>query len=170
MTMSALRWNAVLMILAALVGLDAILIVTRDMKYQYDRETFMRDVGMMPNRRPSPTKPLPTVRKESSDRRQEEQDHRPERKPVKQEKVLKESPTDDGVHKVAGLNCDAYGGPSEDDAAEMVYWRDIPSDASFISPLKAVGPKTKYLTFEPDEGKLSGLFCHASSFLQSGTD
>ncbi|KAI2513334.1 GDP-fucose protein O-fucosyltransferase [Fragilaria crotonensis] len=59
---------------------------------------------------------------------------------------------DTNQHKVAGLNCDAYGGPSEKDAAEMVYWQDIPSDANYVSPLKAAGPEVKYLTFEPDEG------------------
>jgi hypothetical protein len=56
-------------------------------------------------------------------------------------------------HKVSGLSCEAYGGPSDEDAAEMVYWEDIPSDSAYVSPLKAAGPKVKYLTFEPDEGK-----------------
>jgi hypothetical protein len=55
-------------------------------------------------------------------------------------------------HRVAGLNCETYGGPSEGDAAEMVYWRDIPSDANFKSPYATYGPETKNLTFEPDEG------------------
>lgn len=61
------------------------------------------------------------------------------------------APTDDD-HKLAGLNCDRFGGPSEEIAAEMVYWRDIPSDASFVSPYASYGPVKKYLTFEPDEG------------------
>jgi len=55
------------------------------------------------------------------------------------------------VHKVAGLNCDAYGGPSNDIAAEMIYWKDIKSDSSFVSPFYD-DSKPKYLTFEPDEG------------------
>lgn len=55
-------------------------------------------------------------------------------------------------HSIAGLNCDRYGGPSEDIAAEMVYWRDIPSDSKFTSPYSNYGPTKKYLTFEPDEG------------------
>jgi hypothetical protein len=55
-------------------------------------------------------------------------------------------------HRVAGLNCDRYGGPSEEIAAEMVYWRDIPSDAEYISPFAKYGKSPKYLTFEPDEG------------------
>lgn len=55
-------------------------------------------------------------------------------------------------HRVAGLNCDRYGGPSEEIAAEMVYWRDIPSDAEYTSPYASYGKSPKYLTFEPDEG------------------
>jgi hypothetical protein len=54
--------------------------------------------------------------------------------------------------KIAGLNCDRFGGPSEEIAAEMVYWRDIPSDAKFQSPYANYGQNPKYLTFEPDEG------------------
>jgi hypothetical protein len=51
-------------------------------------------------------------------------------------------------HKIAGLSCDVYGGPPNEFAAEMVYWEDIPSDATYISPFK--DSTTKYLTFEPD--------------------
>jgi len=58
----------------------------------------------------------------------------------------------DAVHKVAGLSCTAYGGPPDEVAAEMVYWRDIPQDAAYVSPYKSYGPQKKYLTFEPDEG------------------
>ena len=54
-------------------------------------------------------------------------------------------------HRVAGLSCDQYGGPSEEIAAEMVYWRDIPQDAEFVSPHAKYGQSPKYLTFEPDE-------------------
>ena len=50
-------------------------------------------------------------------------------------------------HKVAGLSCKPYGGPSDEDAAEMVYWQDIPVDASFVSPFKS--KEQQYLTFEP---------------------
>jgi len=64
--------------------------------------------------------------------------------------------------KIAGLNCERFGGPSEEIAAEMVYWRDIPSDARFASPYKAPtsnGGKEekKYLTFEPDEGGFNNI-------------
>jgi len=53
--------------------------------------------------------------------------------------------------QLAGLNCDRYGGPSEQVAKELVYWEDIPSDAAYISPFKKEGV-TQYLTFEPDAG------------------
>ena len=54
-------------------------------------------------------------------------------------------------HVVAGLNCDKYGGPSNDIAAEMVYWRDIPKDATYESPFQRLNTpeNPKYLTFEP---------------------
>jgi hypothetical protein len=58
-------------------------------------------------------------------------------------------------HVVSGLDCTKYGGPSHDVAAEMIYWRDIPTDAVFASPfakLSGEGNAKKYLTFEPDEG------------------
>jgi hypothetical protein len=58
----------------------------------------------------------------------------------------------DNGHQLAGLNCDAFGGPSNDIAAEMVYWEDIPSDAAHISPFKRTSGPKQYLTFEPDEG------------------
>jgi len=54
------------------------------------------------------------------------------------------------THKISGLSCQAYGGPSDDIASEMVYWRDIPSDSAFTSPFAKFGPNPKYLTFEPD--------------------
>jgi hypothetical protein len=53
-------------------------------------------------------------------------------------------------HQLAGLNCDQYGGPSQEIAQEMVYWEDIPSDNKFVSPFKQNFPQ--YLSFEPDDG------------------
>ena len=38
----------------------------------------------------------------------------------------------------------------------MVYWKDIPTDALFVSPLLANNndkQEQKYVTFEPDEGR-----------------
>lgn len=59
-----------------------------------------------------------------------------------------------------GLQCASHGGPhSERECSELIYWRDIPSDASFTSPYYnpqiqesniASFHKTKYLTFEMD--------------------
>ena len=75
--------------------------------------------------------------------------HRVKRKPSNKQKKAVNPP--DSHHT---LNCEKHGGPSQEVAAEMVYWRDIPSDADFTSPFARTGPNEnpKYLTFEPDEG------------------
>jgi hypothetical protein len=36
--------------------------------------------------------------------------------------------------RLAKLSCAAYGGPDDQVASEMIYWRDIPSDARYVSP------------------------------------
>jgi hypothetical protein len=46
----------------------------------------------------------------------------------KQDKPAAEAPPKAEQHRVAGLSCKAYGGPSDEAAAEMVYWSDIPQD------------------------------------------
>jgi GDP-fucose protein O-fucosyltransferase len=77
----------------------------------------------------------------------------PQKQQKEQQKQAEQQPSPSAsTSKIAGLNCDAYGGPSEEVAAEMVYWRDIPSDARYHSPYASYGPEKKYLTFEPDEG------------------
>lgn len=53
-------------------------------------------------------------------------------------------------HRLAGLNCDRWGGPANDIAQEMVYWEDIPSDSQFIPPFHRKDGPTQYFTFEPD--------------------
>jgi hypothetical protein len=60
----------------------------------------------------------------------------------------------------SGLQCASHGGPhSEGEYSELIYWRDIPSDASFTGPYynpqiqeSNVAPfqRPKYLTFEMD--------------------
>jgi hypothetical protein len=50
-------------------------------------------------------------------------------------------------HRLVHLSCKAYGGPSDEIAAEMAYWSNIPTDATFVSPYKT--DATKYVTFEP---------------------
>ncbi len=66
---------------------------------------------------------------------------------------------DKPVHNIANLSCEAYGGPSNEDAEEMVYWEDIPKDALHMSPFHphnkitdVTTPITQFLTFEPDAG------------------
>ena len=55
--------------------------------------------------------------------------------------------------KIGGLNCEPFGGPDPQAAQEMVYWEDIPSDQSYISPFHAKkGTEKLYMTFEPDGG------------------
>jgi len=70
--------------------------------------------------------------------------------------VAENQPNDD-PHKVAGLSCAKYGGPSDEIAAEMVYWKDIPKDSAYVSPFREYGPEKKYLTFEPDEGGFNNI-------------
>jgi hypothetical protein len=63
---------------------------------------------------------------------------------------------DDDLMELATLDCTAYGGPSKQDAQEMVYWQEIPSDSLYVSPFFKTGQQQashiKYLTFEPDGG------------------
>jgi hypothetical protein len=42
--------------------------------------------------------------------------------------IVTKKGSDQNDNALAGLSCDAYGGPSNDKAQEMVYWQDIPSD------------------------------------------
>ena len=61
-------------------------------------------------------------------------------------------------HDIAGLSCEAYGGPSKEVAQELVYWEDIPTDSDFVSPFYEHGHE-KYLTFEPDGGGWNNIRC-----------
>ena len=70
------------------------------------------------------------------------------------------SPYEVASGSATGLECSVYGGPYDQlEYAEIVYWRDIPTDASFISPyynqraqeaMSGSFWKAKYLTFEMD--------------------
>lgn len=72
-------------------------------------------------------------------------------------KVKDVTPAVDGASKIASLSCEAYGGPPQQYAEEMVYWSDIPSDAKYISPLKKKrGERRQYMTFEP--GTFTSIF------------
>mmetsp|Transcript_27838 Transcript_27838/g.32955 ORF Transcript_27838/g.32955 Transcript_27838/m.32955 type:complete len:566 (-) Transcript_27838:98-1795(-) len=66
--------------------------------------------------------------------------------------------SDQPLHNLAGLSCAKYGGPSDDATNEMVYWSDIPSDSSYVSPFKKKASgllgkdRVQYMTFIPDSG------------------
>jgi len=55
-------------------------------------------------------------------------------------------------HTLGGLSCAKHGGASDEAAADMVYWSDIPSDSSYVSPFKKKQTAVQYMTFEPDGG------------------
>ena len=62
----------------------------------------------------------------------------------------------DVPHPVAHLNCADHGGPNNQKIIdEMVFWSDIPSDSSYLSPMHPLNdPHTpddteRFLTFEP---------------------
>ncbi len=55
------------------------------------------------------------------------------------------------------LKCDDFGGPDNLRAAEeMVYWSDIPSDSTFVSPFKRDDAE-QYVTYEPDYGAFNNM-------------
>lgn len=157
-----LRWNAVLVILAVLVALDAILIMTRDMNYSATREHLLREAGMMGHIHMGKNK-----NKQQPNKEEAASDMPPgiEMPPPNDEEGESSAAGDEDVHKVAGLSCDRFGGPPEELAAEMVYWDDIPSDATYVSPLKSTGPEPQYLTFEPDEGEFVRCDMHRVGWL-----
>ncbi len=41
---------------------------------------------------------------------------------------LQTDKTAEKSHPLAGLSCETHGGPSAEQAKEMVYWQDIPTD------------------------------------------
>ena len=59
--------------------------------------------------------------------------------------------------RLAHLSCDAYGGPDDEAAHEMVYWQDIPSDHTYKSPFSPTDGVERYLTFEPDGGGFNNI-------------
>eukprot|EP00980_Cylindrotheca_fusiformis_P004071 scaffold880_cov132-Cylindrotheca_fusiformis.AAC.67 len=74
---------------------------------------------------------------------------------------------DKEVNRLAGLNCDRWGGPSNDAAKEMVYWEDIPSDSEFLSPFHKENGKTQYFTFEPDHAGFNNVRMSMETILSS---
>jgi hypothetical protein len=78
----------------------------------------------------------------------EQQDHNID-KNIK--KITSPSDSNSNSNSIAGLNCDAYGGPSFESSQEMVYWKDLKEDTGYQSPFYDPAVK-RYLTFEPDGG------------------
>eukprot|EP00547_Thalassionema_nitzschioides_P000183 CAMPEP_0194214692 /NCGR_PEP_ID=MMETSP0156-20130528/16033_1 /TAXON_ID=33649 /ORGANISM="Thalassionema nitzschioides, Strain L26-B" /LENGTH=610 /DNA_ID=CAMNT_0038943015 /DNA_START=47 /DNA_END=1879 /DNA_ORIENTATION=+ len=68
-----------------------------------------------------------------------------------QQEEEEENPRERERETLVGLNCDPHGGPSNELAEEMIFWEDIPSDNTYISPFQKQGKK-QYLTFESDHG------------------
>lgn len=55
--------------------------------------------------------------------------------------------------RMGHLSCTSHGGPADEFAQEMVYWRDIESDRHYVSPFHVKkGERRRYMTFEPDGG------------------
>ena len=52
--------------------------------------------------------------------------------------------------RVAGLDCEPWGGPPNEAAAEMIYWEDIPQDSKHISPFYKPDGPAQYFSFEMD--------------------
>jgi hypothetical protein len=97
---------------------------------------------------------------DNGDHSQQEHPDKEAKEHVKAVEITPQNSQNDNVHKIANLNCDAYGGPSKEAAQEMVYWEDIPQDAEYMSPFhrkrrdsgKDKMSLTQFMTFEPDFG------------------
>jgi hypothetical protein len=69
------------------------------------------------------------------------------------EEMIDARNNDQELSELAGLNCDAHGGPKQIAAQEMVYWEDIDSDNAYLSPfMKPDTERKQYMTFESDHG------------------
>mmetsp|Transcript_30976 Transcript_30976/g.36147 ORF Transcript_30976/g.36147 Transcript_30976/m.36147 type:complete len:597 (-) Transcript_30976:143-1933(-) len=69
------------------------------------------------------------------------------------------------------LQCNAYLGPDEEAAAEMVYWMDIPSDEKFVNPFQLKNmemEEEKYFTFEPDQAGFNNVRMALETILTLG--
>ena len=62
-------------------------------------------------------------------------------------------------HYLQTLECQRYGGPTNDIASEMVYWWKIPADETYLNPFQQQQQKSiqeggedqeKFLIFEQD--------------------
>lgn len=139
-------WGFVLVFVCVIVTIDVLYIHQKGFRQTLESH----GIGFSPPRpeqQPEKFPPVKNVAENMEDFKaaQEEQMKQAEEKESPDKEP--EQKTEDSVHKVAGLSCKNYGGPSDEDAAEMVFWNDIPQDAVFVSPYKR--NEAQYLTFEP---------------------
>jgi hypothetical protein len=60
--------------------------------------------------------------------------------------------------KIGYLSCKEFGGPEDEFAQEMVYWKDIESDRHYVSPFHVKkGQHRRYMTFEPEKGGFNNV-------------
>lgn len=136
-------WGFVLVLVCVIVTIDVLYIHQKGFRQTLESH----GIGFSPpppEQQPEKFPPVKNVAENMEDLKaaQEEQ-----MKQAEEQESPEQTNEDSGVHKVAGLSCKKYGGPSDKDAAEMVFWNDIPQDAVFVSPYKR--NETQYLTFEP---------------------
>ena len=145
-------WGFVLVFICAIVTLDVLYIHEKGFRQSLAKHGIEFSPPEPEQRREKPWEkkevnenaPLEEPEKKKEEKKVAKENDMKEEE-VKQEEVMIETKTKE--HRVAGLSCKAYGGPSDEDAAEMIFWNDIPEDAVFVSPYKR--NETQYLTFEP---------------------
>eukprot|EP00551_Chaetoceros_affinis_P006104 CAMPEP_0203671216 /NCGR_PEP_ID=MMETSP0090-20130426/7061_1 /ASSEMBLY_ACC=CAM_ASM_001088 /TAXON_ID=426623 /ORGANISM="Chaetoceros affinis, Strain CCMP159" /LENGTH=653 /DNA_ID=CAMNT_0050536229 /DNA_START=74 /DNA_END=2035 /DNA_ORIENTATION=+ len=77
----------------------------------------------------------------------------------------------DNTPHLQTLQCEKYGGPSADLAAEMVYWWKIPSDEKFVNVFQKMHleeKEEKYLIFEPDSAGFNNIRMSLETILTLG--
>ena len=65
-------------------------------------------------------------------------------------------------NKLWSLQCEKYGGPGDEISSEMVYWRDISSDAAYRTAFQKFhsdNGEEKFMLFEPDIGGWNNIRC-----------
>ena len=84
---------------------------------------------------------------------------------LRENDIVPHTLVEDTSSPLAGLSCQAWGGPSDELAAEMVYWRDIPSDAKFTSPFYNPDTTEKFLFFDADSAGFNNKRISFESFV-----
>jgi hypothetical protein len=97
------------------------------------------------------TNARPPLIERQQQERHEQQQQQQARQREQDDKDFNPSNVEQEDSRLAGLDCQPFGGPDNELAEEMVYWEDIPQDQMWVSPFKST-TTPKYLTFEPDQG------------------